>query len=552
MSTTLFVSPKLEAKPIRSSKTIIARFIARRTVASALIWGLIFGAYFASKLLTIAHTYPTAAAIQKVGELYRYNIGIELLLGRLPGDGTAAAFISWNSLSLMVTIGAIWALLLSSKYFRGEEDAGRWEVLLSGQTTPQGASVNTFVGLATSLGVFYIVLAISCILAGNVSGADVTVSALLFFALAVVAGITIFLTFGALASQLMPTRGRAASLTAAILGICFVLRATGDITSAHWLLDITPLGWIEKLEPLSSSAPFWLLPIFGVIIVSGALTIFFSASRDLGTSILADSATSKNHTRLLNSALGAAFRLTRMNIFGWLIAIFLSATFYGLITKSAVAGFSQSPTTANILSRLAHQSQAMGATTYLGFVFFLQMVLIMAYSANGIAVIRRDEADGYLDNFVVGIVSRVRWLSGRTLIITVVILLAGLLTIVGVSIGILGEHVGITMSTLLLASINSLIPGAFVVGAGIFALGVRPRLTGTVVYGILIWSFLIEMLNSGISINHWILDTSILNHIVFAPAANPRWSTDYIIILIASILGTLGTLAFNRRDLESQ
>jgi putative exporter of polyketide antibiotics len=63
---------------------------------------------------------------------------------------------------------------------------------------------------------------------------------------------------------------------------------------------------------------------------------------------------------------------------------------------------------------------------------------------------------------------------------------------------------------------------------------------------------MIDILSSGINFNHWILDTSILNHMVFAPASSPNWSVNIIMIGIALVLGVIGITGFNQRDLASE
>ena len=539
-------------KRFRSPQTVIGRFVARRTVRAAALWALVFGGYVASKAIGFADLYPTAAARQKIAETFSSNVGIELILGRAPHDASTAAYAAWNTGNVMVVIGAIWAFLLATKYFRGEEESGRWESLLAGQTTARRAAVNTFVGLAASLSVFYAILAALFIVVGKARGVDFSVSASLFFALAVTLGITLFMCIGAVLSQLLPTRGRAASTAGIILGVCFLIRVVGDITSLRWLLSLTPLGWIEKLQLLSHSQPLWLLPFVVVIIMLTALTVFLAGRRDLGESILADQAAAKPRLRLLNSPLGLTVRLSRAGSLGWLSGVFIMAVLYGLITKSTAQVFSQSASFEKVLSRLAQQAQLSSALAFLGIVFFLQMVVIMAYAASSVAAIRRDEAEGYIDNFLVRPVSRWRWLAGRLVCTVSVIALAGLLTTLGTWAGLASQHIGVPFRTLLLASINAVVPALVTVGAGVLAFGIRPRLTSLLAYGVFGWSFLLEMVSSGLNLNHWLLDTSVLHQIALAPAVSPRWSIDLILAVIAAVLGVIGAASFNQRDLQAE
>jgi ABC-2 type transport system permease protein len=539
-------------KQFRSPQTVISRFVARRTFRSAALWALVFGAFVASKAIGLVDTYPTEAARQQVVAAYSNNIGIEILLGPLKHDASVGSIVTWNTLGAMVMIGAVWAMLLATKTLRGEEDAGRWELLLSGQTTARRAAANVLAGLAASLAAFYAVIAVVFTLIGKTHGLDFNVGAALLFALTVVAGIAVFMMVGALASQILPTRARATSVSATIFGVCFLLRAIADITSAHWLLNVTPFGWIEKVQPLSDSQPVWLLPIAGLVLLLGALTIFFAGWRDLGEGVLADKDTAAPRTAMLSAALPATVRLTRANTIGWLTGIFATATLYGLMTKSAAKAFAESSSAQHILNRLSHQAQTASTTAFLGIVFFLQMMFIMAYAASSVSTIRRDEAEGYVDNFLVSPVSRLRWLLGRISLTGIVIILAGLLTAAGTWIGVASQHSGVSIRILLLAGVNALVPAIVTVGVGIFAMGVQPRLTSLLAYGVLAWSFLISMVSSGLNLNHWILDTSILNQVVFAPAANPRWGTNAVLVAISLALCAVGIILFNRRDLQPE
>ena len=350
----------------------------------------------------------------------------------------------------------------------------------------------------------------------------------------------------------MPTRSRAASVAAAIFGISYVLKAIGDVTSVHWLLWLTPLGWTENVRPLTNDRPIWLLPTFALALFLGGLCVYYAGKRDLGASTFADKDTARPHNKLLNSTLGLAIRLTRTASLSWLAAIGILAIIYSSLSKSVSQAFDQSKTASNILNRLSHQEHLAGVLAFLGVVFLLQMTLMMCYAASSAAAIRREEADGYLDNLLVRPVSRFRWLTGRISLSLTVIALGGLLAAIGAWLGMIGQNDGISFSSLIQAGANVIFPVLFIFGVGIFTLGIRPRVTSFLAYGLIAWSFLVDMLSSGININHWILDTSILNHMAFAPAATPNWSVNIILAAIALVLGTAGIIGFNRRDLANE
>ena len=539
------------AKFLRSPRTAVGRFVAKHTARSSLILGMILVFYMISKASTYLVAYPTEAARQKIAESLGTNVGIEALLGVAHHIDTVSGYVTWNFLCLIAAVGAIWALLITTKTFRGEEDAGRWELFLGGQTTARRAASNALAGLASGLVIVYTICFLGLLGISRFNGAYFTLSACLFFALALTAGAAEFMAIGFLASQLMPTRSRAAGLSAVIFGVFYMIRLTADSTSAHWLLNVSPLGWIERLQPMYNSQPIWLLPIGGFVLVLSGLAIWLAGRRDLGDGIVADKDTAKPHTRFLRSPFGVALRLNRAVILGWLIAVISIAYLYGELTKSA-AQIVQSTTVESVFSRLAQAAHTQAVLAFLGFTLFFIMLVVMFYVASAVGRMRDDEAKGYLDNFLVRPVSRNRWLLGRIFLMTTVVVIACLLGGLSTWAGEATQHGGVTFHTLLLAGVNIMAPVLLILGIGIFSFGVMPRLTSVITFAAIGWSFLITMLGSGVSLNHWLLDTSLFHHVALVPAVGANWTTSGILVVLGLIFGLIGVLRFNTRDLRGE
>ena len=551
MTTTTVNGASSTARFLRSPKTVVGRFVAKRTSRSALILGAVIALYMISKASAYLKAYPTEVARQKLAESLGANVGIEALLGVAHHIDTVSGYVTWNFLCLIAAAGAIWALLVATKTFRGEEEFWTLGAILAGQTTARRAATYALAGLTSGLVIVYILVALGVLGIGRLNGVDFTTSSSLFFALALTAGAAEFMAVGFLASQLMPVRSRAAGLSAIVFGVFYMIRLTADSTSAHWLLNISPLGWIERLQPMYNSQPIWLLPIASFVLVLSGLAIWLAGRRDLGEGILADKDTAKPHTRLLHSPFGAALRLNRAAILGWLLAIVLVAYVYGELAKSA-AQIVQSTTVKPILGRLAQTAHTQAVLAFLGFTFFFIMLVIMFYVASAVGRMRDDEAKGYIDNFLVRPVSRNRWLFGRVLLVVGVVVIAGLLGSLSTWAGEASQHVGASIHILLLAGFNVMAPVLLVLGIGMFALGAVPRLTSIITYGAIGWSFLITMLGSGLNLNHWLLDTSILHHVAFAPAVNANWSTNAVLVAIGLVLCFIGAVRFNDRDLQGE
>lgn len=536
-------------KRFRLPQLAVYRFVTRRAAFSSALWGAIFVAYTASKVLNYVKLYSTEAQRRQLAETLGNNVGIEALLGVAHNVDTVPGYAAWNMLCILSAGAAIWALLLATKHFRGEEESGRTELMLAGQTTQARAATSTLFGLGTAWVLLFVVTGVGMIAVGHANGVGFSARASVFMALAIAGSALDFIAVGAFTSQLVPVRARASSFGAGIFGVFYLLRILADTTSAHWLLDLTPFGWVERLQPLYDSRAIWLVPIFAFALVFALAAVWLAKNRDLGDSVLADHDTAPSRTRLLNSPLGAAFRLTRASSIGWLVAIALSATFYGFLTKSATQAFS-SGNTRHLLSNITHTSAV--ASEFLGIIFMLQMILLMYYVVAAANNMRSDEAQGYLDNLLVRSVSRTRWFLGRTMIIAGVTAVACLLIIGCTWAGISSEHLGISFHSIFMAGLNTLPAAAIVLGFTLFAFGWVPRFTTLVGYGVIGWSFLMLMLSSGLKLNHWILDTSILQHVTLAPAVSPNWHTNAMVVLVGLGLALLGLWRFTGRDLQTE
>ncbi|HUK73693.1 MAG TPA: hypothetical protein VLW50_33945 [Streptosporangiaceae bacterium] len=539
----------------RLPQLTVGRFVARHTMRAGALWGVAFGLYVYATALGFDTVASTVAKRDRLLNALARNTGLKALLGDTHRITTRAGFVDWRVIGVAAMVGAVWGLLTATKTLRGEEAAGRWELFLAGRTTARRATGNALAGLGTGVLAMYVLTALFTAVAGTRHNIGISPGRSLFFAVAVVAGAAEFVAIGALASEVMPTRARAAGLAAAVFGLAFMLRALGDsASSAHWLVYVSPLGWVEQLRPLGGAQPLWLLAIAGLIGLCTVATLFL-ADRDLGASLLADKDTAAPRTAMLNSPILFALRLSWASIAGWLAAAAVAGWLYGTLARSAGQAFASSDLLRKFTGNLTHAElqhlQQAGARLYAGVIFLLLMTLIMAYVASAMSRTREDEAEGYLDNLVVRSVSRQRWLTGRAGLIVAVVVIAGLLCGTAFWVGAASQHTGLAIRELMLAGLNSTAPAVALLGIGVCTLGFVPRLTTIVCWGILAWAFLLDMLGSAIKVNHWLMDTSLLQHMALAPAVNPSWRIVATYLAIGCVAAFLGGWRFTQRDLQS-
>ena len=538
--------------PVRaggSPSTVVAAFSRRKAVRSGILWGYIFGVAIASSEISYVKLYKTAAQRSALAATFGTSKATSALFGPATQLQTVSGFTAFKISMTLMILGAIWGLLTSTRLLRGEEDAGRWDLLLCGQTTRRGATAQVIAGLGAGLVALWAVTAIIAVASGLDSSVGIGVGPSLYFSLAMVATAAMFLAVGAVTSQLAATRRQAASFAATFLGVSYGVRLIADAgVGLHGLVWASPLGWVEELQPLTSPQPLALLPIAAFSAVLAVVAVRFAGARDAGASIVADRDHGEAHLKLLYGPSGLAIRSMRATVIGWWVAIGLSAFLYGLIAKSA--GATVTGSVKGVLSKLG--STGTGADAVLGACFLIEAILIGFIAAGQVTAARTEESEGMLDHFVVRPVSRSGWLGGRLIVALVVLVPSGVAAGVFGWLGAATEHTGLSFTSLLGAGINLVPPAIVILGIGVLTFGLRPRATSIVTYAVLGWSLLIVIVGGFGTVSHWVLDTSVFHHMASAPGMPANWTANGIMTAVGVTAALVGVLAFKRRDLQGR
>ena len=531
----------------RAPGLVIARLVFLRAARSGAAWGLVFGLFIILQTLGYTSAYKTPASRAGLERAYGNNAGLNALLGQARDIGTIAGWASWRFVGILGVLGALWGLLTSTRLLRGEEDAGRYDLLLAGQTTRRRAAAQAVAGLGAGLLALFIVTAAGTIVAGLPASAGFTIGQCLYFSVTLVASAAVFLAIGALASQLASTRRAAAAVTGAIFAIAFALRMAADSDQhLHWLVWLSPIGWVEESRPLTSPDPAALLPVLLLAAIVIAMTLRLAGSRDLGAAAIRGRDVSRPHLTLLGSAAGLAVRLMRPAAIVWLLTTAGFALLLGSIAQSSAADVTGSREIQQAISRLGGHGSV--AAAYLGLTFLILSSLIALAAAGQVGAIRAEEASGHLENLLVRPVSRTSWLAGRLALSAVLLITAGVAAGLAAWAGAAGQHSGLRLGSLAAAGLNTVPPGLFLLGLGALMLGAWPRRASAAVYGYLAWSFLTEFAGGIIHTSHWLLDTSVFFQLVPAPATSPDWQSAAILTGLGLFGSVLGAILLARRD----
>lgn len=457
--------------------------------------------------------------------------------------------MSWRDFGLIIILGAVWGLLTATRLLRKEEDSGRWELLLAGQTTRRRATVQAIAGLAAGWIVLWAVTAAFTVVAGSRSDVGFSTAGSLLYATAVTASAALFLAIGALTSQFATTRRQANGLATAILAVTFLIRMIADsVSGLGWMRWISPLGWVENIHPFTGSQPLALLPIGLLAIAAAGTAVMLAGRRDLGTAVLARHETVKANTRLLGSPGRLAIRLERWVALAWIGGLALLGLIFGVVARSAVGASAVNKTIEQSVARLGgHHVGA--ATAWIGYEFLFIATLVAVAAAGQISAMRSEEADGHLDNLLARHLKRDTWVLGRIGFGVALVISVGLAASVGGWIGVASTNSGVGLGAMLQAGVNMMPAALFILGVGTLLFALVPRLAAPLLYVVVLWSFLIEIIGSSITSNHLLLDTALFSHLGPVPAASLNWTAIGVLTGLGVLAALAGLAAFQRRDL---
>ncbi len=530
------------------SGTVVARRAARSTTRSGALWGYVFGAVVASSALSYDRFYRTAAERTRLAASFGSNHAASALFGPAPQLQTVAGFTEFKVSMTLFIAGAVWALLLATTTLRGEEESGRLELLLCGQTTPRRAAAQNLLALGAGAFVLWAVTAVIVVVTGRAPAVRIAIGPALFFALSLVSCALVFLAVGAATSQLAQTRRQASGLAAVLLGASYALRLIGDSGSGlHWLVWVSPLGWAEELQPLVAPRPVVLVPILGTTALLAAGSVWLAGQRDVGAAILPDRSTRPSHLALLAGPGGLAVRLSLPLVVAWSGGLAATGLVAGIVAKAAGSSLSGSSLN-QVVSRLG--ARGGGTKAMLGVMFEIVALLLAFEAAAHISATRAEEASGRLDRLLAAPVGRTRWFAGRISVAAAALVIGGISAGLFAFVGAASEQSGFGFGEALDSGLNAVAPAVFVLGAGALALGIRPRRATACAYAIVAWSALVEFAGGMLSTSHWLLDLSIFHQMAAVPAVGVNWGAEAAMLGAGVVAAIVGDAVFCRRDLQ--
>ncbi|GAC57531.1 hypothetical protein GOHSU_21_00230 [Gordonia hirsuta DSM 44140 = NBRC 16056] len=491
---------------------------------------------------TTVSTYATEEAREAAPAGTAANTAYVFLLGPLEHHDSVAAMATWQAGPFMTTALGICVAMAVVRLTRREEESGRTELLLAGDTgrlAPLLAATVQITGAAVLLSL----VTVLPLIGGGGSALDL---------------VTVFvqyLTVGlaAIGIALVAAEAAAGARTANLVSIAvvtgaYLVRGVADVlTGAAWLRWLSPMGWAQEMDPFGADR---LLFALGAVALLGACLLaaaMIAHHRDIGSGWFA---------RRRGPATGPGLRsLPRIvaRLTAAPIAAYTAVTaLYALVVGSLLPSVEQIAAGNEILEEVLVAADTGGALAA-AFLAVMTSMLAAVAAAGGVMLVGRlgaEEKQGRTEVLLAGALSRTRYVAVQA---------AGALA--GASVVLFGSAVAVSLSAGLagmpwaataadaFAAAGAQLPAAMVIVAGaLFFYGLSTRLIAAA-WALVAVSFLAgPIIGVFLGLPDWMVRLSPFSHAPMLPSESMRWPPVIVLTAIAAVLLTAGAASFARRD----
>jgi ABC-2 type transport system permease protein len=491
---------------------------------------------FAAAYETQAERDAAAASIEGVP-------AFEALFGRTVELATVEGFVLWRWGGFAVLVVAVWGMLSAVRLARGAEEAGHVEPLRAGVITPRGLLGSILAALFT----LYLVLAVAVGLTHTAGGMDAATAWAMGAGFALLAASTA--AGAALAAQVFGSRRRTLGVVGAVVGVLLLVRVLAAGTGTpDWLWGVTPFGWMSYLHAVDGAR----LPVFTAFTVlvaaltAGALAL---ARRDLHGALISASESRVHRGRPIGSHTGLVVRNLFSPLAVWGTGLAAGGLIFGLLAQDFAEAFADLEGTREMAEQIGWVGLDTPEGSLASLLLFLGLVLAL-FAAAQAAAIREEEASWRIEPMLVRPVGRAQWLLTRAAAAAAGIVVLAFVTALAGWAGTALSGNALAAGDVLPAAIN-LVPLAWLfLGIGVALAGVAPRWTAPVTFGLVVGTYLLDLVGGLLELPEGILELSPFRHLTAVPVVDMAVGAILIMLVAAAAGAALGAAAFRRRDLQ--
>ena len=508
-------------------------------------WAYLITVTVATNAYTFKKLYSAAAARAQLVQSGGGNPALRFLYGQLNGS-SVGALTAWRIGVWAALFGALMTTFIVVRHTRGDEEAGRLELVGSAAVGRQAALT---AGLLTAVTANVTVSALLCVVLPAIG---LPASGSVAFALAIGASGLAFTGVAAVAAQLASGVRGARGICLGVLGAAFVLRAIGDSagpSGPSWLSWTSPLGWVELTRPFDGQR-WWVLALPCAALAAGVGSAYaLSARRDLGAGLLPDRPGPASAPALLRGPLSLAWRLQRGALAGWAAGVaFIFAT-SGAAAKGIGSLLGSSTQLRNEFTRLGGQAAITNA--YLAALMMLAGLGAAGYATSAVLRLRTEETGGLAEPLLATAVGRIRWglchLAVAVIGTAVLLALAGLAA--GLGYGLRTGSPGPQAARMLGAAMAQLPASLVIAGIAVALVGLLPGASVAGAWTALGVVVVINLFGVALQLSHWLLDISPFTHAPKLPGGTVSAAPLLWLCLAALAFSAVGLAALRRRDI---
>jgi ABC-2 type transport system permease protein len=521
---------------LAGSATLI-RFVLRRDRVRLPVWIAGIALLVLSTASSVEGLYPTAEALANAAAVVGENSAVIAMNGPTHGIETLGGRTVFEVGAFGYVIVALMNMFLVIRHTRAEEESGRAE-LVRATVVGRHAAVTAILVVAGAAN-----LVIGVIVTCGLAAMDLPSAGCVAFGAALTCCGLAFAGVAAVAAQLTENVRPAYGLTAAVIGVAYVLRAVGDVGTGalSWL---SPIGWGQAIRAFAGER-WWvlILPLTAtVLLVAAAFAL--ASRRDLGAGLVRSRPGRAAASATLQRPAGFALRLQRGTLIGWVVGLFLGGVAYGSIGNDVADLIGDNEAMSDLMA------QAGGDLTDS---YFATIMLMLALISTGFAVqstlrLRGEETAGRAEPLLATALSRMRWAASHLLIATLgaVALLVAAGLGAGLAYGLTADDFG--QVPRLVGAALAHVPAVWVlVGVALMLFGFVPRAVAAA-WGAVAVCFVVGFFGQLLDLPNWLRDLSPFQHVPALPAAGFRTTPLLILLAIAAVLVAVGLVGFRRRD----
>ena len=471
------------------------------------------------------------------------NPGIIAMMGPVYGaeNYTVGAMYA-NTMFIWVAMAvAVMNIFLIVRHTRADEENGCMEMTAS---LSVGRASNLTAAMLSAIIVNLIIGVLHFIGMGilNIESMDATGCAIYGASLAVF-GI-VFAGLSAVFCQICASSRGAIGLSLGVLGIIYMLRASGDIGNEALSL-ISPMGLMQRTQPFTENKVLPIIILFTEAVAFTLLAFWLNSIRDMGQGFIPARPGRKSASKSLCSPFGLSFRLLRNTMVTWLIVMFVFATAYGSVLGNIETFVSKNEFYQTMMGVNEKYSIPM---MFISMVNNIMSLLCTVPLVSAVLKLRKEETEGRTDYVFSRSVSRKKYFGCYTAIAFVSSALLQLATAFGLyaSAYVMLEE-KIELAYFVKSSIVYLPALWVMIGIAILLLGVAQKYT-SVIWGFFGFSFFITFIGRVLELPDWLTALTPFSYVPQLPVDEIKAIPLAVLTAVAIVLSVIGFAGYAKRD----